>query len=144
MTRPSFAKLLSANDIGATGSHQAGICVPKTDPELLKFFPPLDQRQLNPDCWLLCEDDAGEEWHLRYIYYNNRLHKQGTRNEYRITHLTRFFNRNAAREGDSLLFVEVGERGHYRISINRRAGASNGQSADVGSVIRLSGWQRVH
>lgn len=144
MTRPEFAKLLSANDVGATGSHQAGICVPKSDPDLLAFFPPLDSKQLNPDCWLICEDETGAEWRLRYIYYNNRLHGQGTRNEHRITHLTRLLKLNAAREGDYLRFAQTGQPRRYRISIERGATARDEALADASSVIRLSGWRRVH
>ena len=34
----SISKILSANDIGATGGHQAGILIPK-DPRILGFFP---------------------------------------------------------------------------------------------------------
>jgi len=38
MTQARYAKLLSANDTGETGGHQAGILVPKSDAELLAFF----------------------------------------------------------------------------------------------------------
>jgi hypothetical protein len=144
MTRPVFAKLLSANDTGATGSHQAGICVPKSDPELLAFFPPLDAAQLNPDCWLLCEDESGTEWRLRYIYYNNRLHGQGTRNEYRITHLTRFLKLDGAMEGDYLRFAQTGQPRRYRLSIERGSEARDQSPTRTPGVIRLSGWRRVH
>lgn len=144
MTQPGFAKLLSANDIGATGSHQAGICVPKADPDLLAFFPLLDPAQLNPDRWLLCEDETGTEWSLRYIYYNNRLHGRGTRNEYRITHLTKFLRRGGARAGDYLRFTATDDPLRYRIAIERGADGSAEDASGIPSVIRLSGWRRVH
>lgn len=35
-------KTLSANDVGATGAHQAGILIPK-NPKILAFFPSLDK-----------------------------------------------------------------------------------------------------
>jgi hypothetical protein len=143
MSAPGFAKVLSANDVGATGSHQAGICVPKTDADLLAFFPALDAKQLNPDAWLTCEDDAGEEWRLRYIYYNNRLHGQGTRNEYRITHLTKYLKRNGARIGDLLRFESTGNPQRFRISLERAA-LSEAEPVTAPGVIRLSGWRRVH
>ena len=72
MTPKSFAKVLSANDIGATGGHQAGILVPKGDPALLAFFPPMDASLQNPDAWVEVVDGTGRLWKLRYIYYNNR------------------------------------------------------------------------
>ncbi len=37
----TISKKLSANDLGLTGSHQAGILVPKST-ELQNFFPKLD------------------------------------------------------------------------------------------------------
>ena len=37
-----------------------------------------------------------------YIYYNNKLHGKGTRDEYRITGLAAFFRDNNCKEGDSL------------------------------------------
>ncbi len=144
MTRASFAKLLSANDIGATGSHQAGICVPKSDPELLAFLPFLDPAMLNPDCWLLCEDEAGVEWELRYIYYNNRLHGQGTRNEYRITHLTKFLKQNGAKAGDYLRFTATGDGPRYRMTVEQGAPSAPADRNTLPGVIRLSGWRRVH
>ena len=143
MTARSFAKVLSANDVGATGSHQAGILVPKGDPDLLAFFPPLDAAELNPDAWIVCEDDAGEEWRLRYIYYNNRLHGTGTRNEYRLTHLTRLFKRQRARAGDLLRFTATPTARRYRIALDR-ADATDAAPAAPAGVIRLSGWRRVH
>lgn len=144
MTAPGFAKVLSANDIGATGSHQAGICVPKGDPELLAFFPPLDPGQLNPDAWLVCRDSAGEEWRVRYIYYNNRLHGQGTRNEYRITRLIRLLKQYGAREGDLLRFAATDDARTFLISVERSTPSSAEDAAEVPALIRLSGWRRVH
>src|SRR5215469_7482404 len=40
-------KTLSANDVGSTGAHQAGILIPK-DPKILAFFPTLDASTKNP------------------------------------------------------------------------------------------------
>ena len=40
----SISKILSANDTGETGGHQAGILVPKQE-EILSFFPPLERRE---------------------------------------------------------------------------------------------------
>lgn len=144
MTKNSFAKPLSANDIGATGSHQAGIHVPKSDRELLSFFPELDPALLNPDAWIVCTDDAGIEWNLRYIYYNNKIHTEhGTRNEYRLTHLTNFFRRANATAGDLLILTVTSTPRRYRISIARK-GEGLGEKPTATGVIKLSGWRRIH
>ncbi|MEO9960429.1 MAG: EcoRII N-terminal effector-binding domain-containing protein, partial [Nisaea sp.] len=118
MTSESFAKVLSANDTGATGGHQAGILVPKGNPALLAFFPPLNVSVQNPDAWIEAEDDNGRVWKLRYIYYNNKLHAEnGTRNEYRLTHLTKYLREVGARVGDSLVFTATASPGRYRIAV---------------------------
>jgi len=141
MNGKSYAKLLSANDTGETGGHQAGILVPKSDGELLAFFPELDPSIKNPDAWIWCEDEFGKLWKMRYIYYNNRFHDpRGTRNEYRITWMTEYLNLNGAREGDSVIFESKGEPGDYRIRV-QKAGRSEARKP---GVIRLTGWRRVH
>jgi hypothetical protein len=144
MKQRSFAKTLSANDLGITGSHQAGIHVPKSEPELLSFFPKLDTSVLNPDAWIVCVDDSGEEWKLRFIYYNNRLHTDsGTRNEYRLTYLTPFFRRTSPKPGDQLVFTATSVQGRYRIAV--RSVDSNQAEDETGAgVIALRGWRRVH
>lgn len=143
MTSASFAKLLSANDVGLTGGHQAGILVPKGAPELLAFFPPLDPALPNPDAWISAQDGEGNRWSLRYIYYNNRLHGTGTRNEYRITHLTKCLRGMDARPGDQLVFSSTLEPGHYFLRLER-AEPREEDAPVPGGVIRLSGWRRVH
>lgn len=144
MTKSSFAKPLSANDIGATGSHQAGIHVPKSDRELLSFFPELDPGLLNPDAWIVCTDDAGTEWNLRYIYYNNKIHTDnGTRNEYRLTHLTAFFRRANARAGDLLILTVTPTPCRYLISIARNEERLV-ENSKVPKIIKLRGWRRIH
>ena len=144
MTQRSFAKVLSANDVGATGSHQAGILVPKSDPGLLSFFPALDPSVLNPDAWITCTDEYGDEWKLRYVYYNNRLHSAvGTRKEYRLTCLTPYFRRTAAKPGEQLVFTATSSPSRYLITIRRD---ENGQAPSAGQpgVVMLRGWRRIH
>lgn len=143
MTSASFAKLLSANDVGLTGGHQAGILVPKGAPELLAFFPPLDPALPNPDAWISVLDEDDNEWALRFIYYNNRLHGAGTRDEYRITHLTRCLRGMGARPGDQLVFSSTQEPGHYLLRLECAMPREEVASVPDG-VIRLSGWRRVH
>lgn len=148
MMPESFAKVLSANDTGATGGHQAGILVPKGDPALLDFFPPLDAAVQNPDAWVEAVDDDGRVWKLRYIYYNNSLHAEnGTRNEYRLTHLTKYLREAGAKVGDSLVFTATASPARYRIAVapsEPTAAAATLAQPTPPAVIRLSGWRRVH
>lgn len=137
----AFAKILSLNDVGDTGSHQAGILVPKSDPQLLSFFPALDPDRLNPDAWISAVDEHGQEWNLRYIYYNKRLHAMGTRNEYRLTHLTAYLRSVDARAGDLLVFSVGSVPGEYLISLQPKV---VGAMEDVTEAIKLKGWRRVH
>ncbi|MCQ1987532.1 EcoRII N-terminal effector-binding domain-containing protein [Arthrobacter sp. zg-Y844] len=97
-------KLLTANDVGLTGSHQAGIAIPK-NPDIRAFFPPLDAADYNPDFWMtVATPETGEQWQLRFIYYNNKTHGQGTRNEYRLTHTTPMLRALGASAGDVVAF----------------------------------------
>lgn len=142
MTSISFSKTLSANDTGLTGGHQAGILVPKGDRELLEFFPHLDPSVENPDAWIAVTDEHGEDRQLRYIYYNKKRHGTGTRDEYRITHLTKYLRDADARPGDALVFAGVEGSRRYRIHVEKAAkiGTSGGEPG----IIQLSGWRRVH
>lgn len=140
-----FAKTLSANDIGMTGSHQAGIHVPKSDAALISFFPKLDPGVLNPDAWISCRDENGERWHFRYVYYNNKLHRPGgTRNEYRITHMTTYFGRAGGRAGDLLTFAATREPAVYEISITKSAQKQEAEALKLPTVIKLAGWRRIY
>lgn len=97
----TLTKILSSNDVGETGAHQAGMLVPKGG-EYLKFFPALDAAMFNPRCVLLCIDSRGKRWEFNFIYYNNRSFG-GTRNEYRLTRMTKFFREAGAMSGDGLV-----------------------------------------
>lgn len=104
----SISKELSANDIGLTGGHQAGMHVPR-DPTLISFFPALDPAVRNPRASLLCRDDGGQIWTFAFIYYNNRFFG-GTRNEYRLTGMTRFIREAGLHVGDRIIFQRDYER----------------------------------
>lgn len=142
MTELSFSKTLSANDTGMTGGHQAGILVPKGDRELLEFFPHLDPTVENPDAWIEVTGESDEPLRLRYVYYNKKRHGTGTRDEYRITHLTKYLRDAGARPGDSLVFSGAKGSGRYRIRLERLQGMQ--EPAAPFGVIRLAGWRRVH
>lgn len=145
MIPKAFRKVLSANDLGMTGGHQAGIMIPKGDNELLCFLPSLDASVKNPDAWITCRDDAGDRHKFRFVYYNNKLHdKSGTRNEYRLTHMTAWLRKQNASPGDNF---EIGhDVGHseYQIRIIRSEENSEPELESKVHRLRLKGWRSVH
>ena len=105
MQQLKFVKQLSANDVGATGSHQAGILVPKSD---LSVFPRLKKSVFNPECWIVAVDAHGELWEWRFVYFNGKLHSRGSRNEYRLTGVTPFLQSWHAKTGMTLEMIPRG------------------------------------
>jgi hypothetical protein len=96
-------KLISANDIGLTGSHQAGIHIPKT---LTWFFPVLDEHTLNPDYWLTITTGYGDSHLSLYIHYNNKIvTEKGTRDEFRITRIVPALRSAGASAGSVVEFA---------------------------------------
>lgn len=134
MKTQQIAKILSANDTGETGGHQAGILVPK-DPALLSFFPRLDSSQYNPRVHLRFEDDGGTFWEFAFIYYNNALF-EGTRNEYRLTRMTGYIRQAKLIVGDELVLSREGER--YKVSFRRKQ-----KKEHAGRVLQLGTSWRV-
>jgi hypothetical protein len=99
-------KILSENDVGSNGSHQAGFLVPKL---FIKegLFQKLPDSEANPRLKLKFVDlKDGSEVFLNYIYYNNKLFG-GTRHEYRLTGLTRWIKNHGLRPGDSIQMCRV-------------------------------------
>jgi hypothetical protein len=80
-----YAKRLAANDTLATHSHQAGPYIPKEF--IFKVFPFLNKPSLeNPDHRFNTYIDSHVDHKLvRAVWYNNKLHQKGTRNETRLT-----------------------------------------------------------
>lgn len=142
--KTSYQKLLTPNDTGETRGHQAGILVPKADEKLLSFFPRLDPDVFNPDAWLTCQDDSGHVWKMRYIYYNGKLLGRSSRNEYRITHTTKFFKKWRARSGNYMFFTATPKPGHYKIGIKSVEPSEAVSKASEPGVIVLRGWTRAH
>ena len=147
---PTFRKKLSANDTGETESHQAGLAIPKTNPELLAFLPYLDPEKINPDCFITCIDENDERHRFRFIYYNGRVHGTSTRNEYRLTHTTGFIKENRAKEGDHFE-ISSNDDGTYAIRIVKAEGTEDPGStpefetnAAGQPVIRLTGWRKLY
>ncbi|WP_428669701.1 EcoRII N-terminal effector-binding domain-containing protein [Reyranella sp.] len=136
MTVAQITKTLSANDTGETGGHQAGMLVPK-DERILAFFPRLQPRSLNPRCHLFFRADDGTNWEFAFIYYNNR-HFGGTRNEYRLTRMTKYIRQKALNAGDTIILSRESPD-EYRIC-HRRAK----QTDSTPGVLKLgSGWRIV-
>lgn len=101
----AITKVLSMNDSGETGGHQAGILVPKGG-DVLKFFPDLGNDEKNPRVSLYFTDSSGKEWKFNFIYYNNKFFdEKGTRNEYRLTGMTAFFRENGLKAGDTITLI---------------------------------------
>jgi hypothetical protein len=111
-------KILSENDVGANGSHQAGFLVPKL---FVKegLFEKLADTEINPRLKLKFVDLMDDsEIFLNYIYYNNKLFG-GTRHEYRLTGLTRWIKNHGLKPGDSIQMTRISSF-DYSIEIIKR------------------------
>lgn len=131
----SFEKVLSANDTGITGGHMGGILIPRTATGLLALFPTLDPKEYNPSVFINISDANGTSHKLRFVYYNNKLHKKGTRNEYRLTYLTDYLRNANAQAGDRF---RISMDDHSRLEmmvVKQKSGASD--------RVLLRGWNRV-
>ena len=150
----TFEKTLEKNDIGTTGSHQAGIHIPKSNLDLIAFLPLLNEETKNPDSWIECIDQDNRLWNFRYIHYNNKHHDQkGTRDEYRLTHIRSFLKAMNAKEGDKFCISKNSGEQNYQISITRDKVSGCETQTNSEKVIRpetqpnrlkLRGWNRAH
>lgn len=139
MSSIAFKKLLSQNDIGLTGSHQAGIHIPK-DEDLLKFLPALSKNSKNPDAWLDCIDSNDNSWRFRFIYYNNKLTTAtGTRNEFRLTHTAKFFKYHDAKPGEEFCISKEENSSIYKVSIIRQIDSITKPLR----VIKVNSWKKI-
>ena len=132
----SYEKILSANDTGITGGHMGGILIPKTETGLIALFPKLDPAEYNPSVFLDFKAPNGSCYKLRFVYYNNRLHKKGTRNEYRLTYLTDFLRNANSKAGDAFRITR-NENGEFEMEVVKKTNAT------PSSVIKLRGWNQV-
>lgn len=143
MRQIAFEKFLTANDTGQSGSHQAGIHIPKSNRELVAFLPSLDPAVRNPDAWLTLRDPEGRDWQIRYIHYNNSLHDdRGTRDEYRLTHIREFLKEQGAQKGDVLRISKAGETAPYSAAVIKVEELPDEPASP--KRIKLSGWRKVH
>ncbi len=112
----TITKILSKNDTGETGAHQAGILIPK-EQEILSFFPDINASVKNPRHYLTFTDDFDEKWTFAFIYYNNTFFG-GTRNEYRLTRMTPFIRNQNLKSGDEITLMRD-NNGFYFIKYQR-------------------------
>ena len=141
MSEQTITKILSTNDSGASGGHQAGILIPRKQ-RILSFFPSLDASRLNPRVLLRFKDSSGYFWEFAFIYYNNRFFG-GTRNEYRLTRMTKYIREAGLVAGDEVL-MHRNTNGQYSISY-RRAIEPTASRDEAGRVVLTlgSGWRVV-
>ncbi len=137
----SVSKSLSANDVGLTGAHQAGILVPK-DERILGFFPRLAESSKNPSKIISCHIlDLGIYADFRFVHYNNKVVEGGTRDEYRLTRMTAVLRDLIARVGDVLIFSKDGA-GQIALEIVR-SGAQREVPSVASEYCLQGGWKIV-
>ncbi|MGJ8720457.1 MAG: EcoRII N-terminal effector-binding domain-containing protein [Salinibacterium amurskyense] len=136
----TFIKTLSANDVGATGAHQAGILIPR-EPRILDFFPQLDPSKRNPrSSVVFCDTESGVEWDFRYIYYNGALTGDSTRNEYRLTGMTGYIRANGLTAGDGLELSKSVTGKRFITHLPADAGHNSGDN-DPDIVVLSGTWK---
>lgn len=141
MQEQKISKILSANDTGETGGHQAGLLIPRNE-RILSFFPSLDSDQLNPRAHLSFEDQGGGVWEFAFIYYNNKFFG-GTRNEYRLTRMTKYIRDAGLSTGDEIVMRYRFDKGYF-ISYLRNRNLVAAEYEEGGTVIRLgSDWKII-
>ena len=131
----TFEKVLSANDTGVTGGHMGGILIPRSESGLIALFPKLDANDYNPSVFISIYDIKGQIHKLRFVYYNNKLHNRGTRNEYRLTYLTDYLRNWNAKTGDRFR-ISMRTDNHLEMCVVKQEAGGFGR-------VRLKGWNRV-
>ena len=133
----SISKILSSNDTGETGGHQAGMLIPKGG-EILEFFPALNGEEKNPRTYLYFIDDVNKRWKFNFIYYNNKFFG-GTRNEYRLTGMTAYIRQNNLKTGDTIV-LSRDDNGILSIRFERQ----NSTSSSSPKLVITGTWKVVN
>jgi hypothetical protein len=136
----AIEKILSSNDLGINGTHQAGILIPKRR-EILSFFPELDKYAINPRVVLYFVDNSGQTWKFNFIYYNNKF-RGGTRNEYRLTGMTTFFKYANLKLGDSIILEQ--RDNDYSIKYKRKDSVDVRSSDNIISLTLSTEWRVIN
>lgn len=137
-----FSKVLSANELGITKSHQAGLLIPKRI-ALLSYFPRLDRFAINPrETMDFFISDLGLGVSLNYIYYNNKDRGLGTRSEYRLTGTTKLFRDLNVVPGQVIEFGYIDKS--LRAVIIKNDDDASAQTENVKKpYITTNGWKIV-
>lgn len=133
-------KVLSINDLGINGAHQAGMLIPKKK-EILEFFPRLNQDLKNPRVTIQFEDDLGAIWSFNFIYYNNKFWG-GTRNEYRLTGMTSFFRSASLQPQDTVILSH--DVDGYKIGYRKMGEANYYEDDDVVHISLGNSWTIIN
>ncbi|MBT9885894.1 restriction endonuclease [Bacteroides thetaiotaomicron] len=97
----AFCKFISANDAGATGTHQEGFYMPKNSIPLMFDFPGTKGENKEHLVKIVWQDDFHTD--SRFVYYGS-----GTRNEYRLTRFGRGFHLlNEDKVGDLFILCKM-------------------------------------
>ena len=137
MRPKSISKILSSNDTGETGGHQAGMLIPK-EGGILEFFPALNNEEKNPRTYLYFIDDVNKRWKFNFIYYNNKFFG-GTRNEYRLTGMTAYIRQNNLKTGDTIV-LSRDDAGILAIRCERQ----NSTSSHTPKLVITGTWKVVN
>jgi hypothetical protein len=131
----TLKKVLTANDLGRTGSHQVGIVVPKRF-AMSTFFPLLPYDSVNPRRSLTFIDtETGANISTNFIYYNNKRRGK-TRDEFRMTGIAAFCRSKGADVGDSLIMRRIAD-GRRTLEV-LKASSSRESPEDARSTVILS------
>lgn len=134
-----IAKQLTANDLGITGGHQAGLHVPKDSP-LIRFIRTESKVEENPRVTLnLCDEVTGYICTATLIYYNNAI-RGGTRDEFRLTGTTAFLKLLGAEVGDEII-LEMDDGETFMASLVKQTFAKSKENEE--ELIKLNGKWRL-
>lgn len=138
----NISKILSRNDTGENDTHQAGILIPKNPPEILTFFPKLDNLEKNPRITMSFVDTSDRKWEFNYIYYNNKFF-EGTRNEYRLTGMTEYIRTYNLKSGDKIILRKTDEHTYFIDCVKNDTFVNKGATGN--KVLSLSNkWKVIH
>jgi len=134
----TLKKVLTANDLGRTGSHQVGIVVPKRF-AMSTFFPLLPYDSVNPRRSLTFIDtETGANISTNFIYYNNKRRGK-TRDEFRMTGIAAFCRSKSADVGDSLIMRLLAD-GRRTLEVSKASSPRESPEDARSTVILSDSW----
>lgn len=107
-----FKKILSPTDLGerSSRSHQQAILVPK---ESRNFFPKLSTRTLNPSQQIELIDINNKKYDAVYTHYNDKLLKDGFKDETRIRAIANLVKNNNIKSEDQIVLEKKSANEFY-------------------------------